>query len=607
MSVVVGTAGHIDHGKTTLLRALTGIDADRLPQEKARGMTIDVGYAHLALPDGDVLDFVDVPGHDRLVGNMLVGAGEIDAAMLVVAADDGPRAQTVEHLALLEALGIDRAIVVVTKTDVLGGDEARLAAVHARLAMMLAGTTLSGAPLVDVSATTGEGLERLRAELIRLRGQVAPLVAAREGPPRLAIDRVFTIRGRGTVATGSLRGGSLARGDAVRIEPGGLVARIREIQARKRSVDRAEDGRTALNLAGVEPGSLHRGMVVVPATDRVLVASDRLLVAIRSPTPRPGSSLRLHVGTAEAGAMVARGRRERAELGRETTALLRLDRPVAALAGDVFALRGGGIVAAGGRVLDVRPPRGPSRRRVTPERLERLASAATPGDRAAARLDLHAAVLEPDGDVRLAADVGGMLDAAAVAAVLDHHADEPDSAGMSIADLRPALVRLLRRAAAIDARSAVRVVERRIDGLVGSGQLAREGDRLRDPRRAGGVPPFVAAAMDRLEQALAVNAPPGLADATRSTGCPPDGVRELVASGRIVRLEPDLAYAASTFRALETLAVGMARDRPLTPAAFRDATGTSRRYVMVLLDEFGRRGLLVRTDAGHVPGPRAGR
>ena len=217
MTVVIGTAGHIDHGKTTLLRALTGIDADRLPEERRRGMTIDVGYAHLALPDGTVLDFVDVPGHDRLVGNMLVGAGEIDAVLLVVAADDGPNAQTVEHLELLDAMGITAGLVAVTKTDVV--DAARAAEVAADVAALVARTRLAGAPVVAVSGVTGEGLDVLRTELVALRDRVeARHSPTSSGSSRLAIDRSFAVKGRGSVVTGSLRGGVVAsrRGAAAR-------------------------------------------------------------------------------------------------------------------------------------------------------------------------------------------------------------------------------------------------------------------------------------------------------------------------------------------------------------------------------------------------------
>ncbi|HLY14293.1 MAG TPA: GTP-binding protein, partial [Candidatus Limnocylindrales bacterium] len=201
MTVVIGTAGHIDHGKTALLRALTGIDADRLPEERRRGMTIDVGYAHLRLPDGSELDFVDVPGHDRLIGNMLVGAGEIDAVLLVVAADDGPRAQTYEHLALLDGLGIELGIVALTKVDTV--EPARVAEAQAAIRAMLAGTSLAGAPIVPVSSIDGRGLPELRLRLADLRDRVLALSAARskEAPVRLAIDRSFVIKGRGAVVT----------------------------------------------------------------------------------------------------------------------------------------------------------------------------------------------------------------------------------------------------------------------------------------------------------------------------------------------------------------------------------------------------------------------
>src|SRR5450631_2004849 len=237
MTVVVGTAGHIDHGKTALLRALTGIDADRLPEERRRGMTIDVGYAHLRLPDGSQLDFVDVPGHDRLVGNMLVGAGEIQAALLVVAADDGPRAQTVEHLELLDALQIRDGIVVLTKIDAVDGD--RIAEATGLIRSLLAGTTLAGAPILPVSSVDGSGLADLTAELLRLRNRVLlrrPPAAPRD-PVRLAIDRTFVIKGRGTVVTGSLQGGRLERGALLRMVPGERSVRARELQVHGAAVE----------------------------------------------------------------------------------------------------------------------------------------------------------------------------------------------------------------------------------------------------------------------------------------------------------------------------------------------------------------------------------
>jgi selenocysteine-specific elongation factor len=237
VTVVVGTAGHIDHGKTTLLRALTGIDADRLPEERRRGMTIDVGYAHLRFADGAELDFVDVPGHDRLVGNMLVGAGEIDAAMLVVAADDGPRAQTIEHLELLDALGIGDGVAAVTKIDAVATE--RVAEVVEQTARLLARTRLAGVRVVAVSATGGDGLAEVLVELALLRDRLVARNLPR-GPAHLPIDRVFSVKGRGAVVTGTLRGDAgVGRGDMLRLLPGDREVRVREVQVHRPSVSRA--------------------------------------------------------------------------------------------------------------------------------------------------------------------------------------------------------------------------------------------------------------------------------------------------------------------------------------------------------------------------------
>ncbi len=278
-SVVVGTAGHIDHGKTTLLRALTGIDADRLPEERRRGMTIDVGYAHLGLPDGRVVDFVDVPGHDRLVGNMLVGAGEIDAALLVVAADDGPNAQTLEHLELLDALGIADGLVVITKAD-LAPDADRREALVAEVGALLARTSLAGSPVLVASAQTGEGIEALRVALAALVDRVAARPWTAEGA-RLAVDRIFTVKGRGTVVTGSLRGGPIATGATLRLLPAGVDVRVREVQVRGTAVEAAAGGRTALLLGGVDASAVTRGAVL--SADPAVVATSRVLVAMRGP------------------------------------------------------------------------------------------------------------------------------------------------------------------------------------------------------------------------------------------------------------------------------------------------------------------------------------
>lgn len=617
MSVVVGTAGHIDHGKTTLLRAITGIDADRLPEEQRRGMTIDVGYAHLALPDGGTLDFVDVPGHDRLVGNMLVGAGEIDAALLVVAADDGPSAQTLEHLGLLDGLGIRDGLVAVTKADVAGA--ARVAEVAHEVAALVGRTTLAGAPVHVVSATKGEGVDGLRAALAAMADRVGERLAAEEsrsGGPRLAVDRAFRVRGRGIVVTGSLRGGRVAVGDSLRLVPGDREVRVREVQARGVTVPMSDGGRTALLLAGVELDDVPRGAVLT--ADAAVVATSRVLAAVRpaadigEASGRRGAPvgiadrdrLRLHIGTAQAGALVVRGPREAVDLpDGGQLAILRLDASIAAAPGDRFALRhpSPGAAAGGGVILDPLPPRGVSRRRLTPERAATLA--ADPGRRTA-RLDLHGSL--PDGAGRvLAPDVAAALGRDAARIVAEHHAAHPESSGLALAILRQELARIARRLVTLDRGAADLVARAVVADAVAAGALARDGEAVRDASRAGGLPPDVVAAMGRVEASLAVPAPPSLSEAARAAGCPPEGIRALEAANRIVRLEADLAWAATTYRELSRQALNLAAAGPLTPAAFRDATGTSRKYVLVILEDLDRRGLLRRTEAGHVLGPKA--
>ena len=607
MTVVIGTAGHIDHGKTTLLRALTGIDADRLPEERRRGMTIDVGYAHLALDDGRVIDFVDVPGHDKLVGNMLVGAGEIDAALLVIAADDGPRAQTLEHLALLDALGVIHGVAVITKTDAVEPD--RVGEVTRAVAGLLATTSLAGSPAVAVSSVSGVGLDDVRAALANLasttaggagRGSAAPP----RRPSTLAIDRAFAVKGRGAVVTGTLRGGPLAVGDTLRLVPGDRDVRVREIQVHGSAVGAvgAVDGggRTALNLAGIGADELHRGDVLTADPD--VHATDRALVTFRRPIADRARA-RLHAGTAAIDAEVGRAGRDALDLGDGTTAgIVRLMAPIALAAGDRYVLRRGpGREPVGGIVLDAAPARGISRRRQTSERVGRLAATLSGTERAdrtesrAARLDLHGAsagALAPD--VRVAA-------ADAALAVVRSEA--------TLAAVRDAVTRTLRRGVTIQRDAAVVAAAMLVDELVEAGRLVREADRIRLPGTSSPsttVPDLeMVAAMDRLERALAVPAPPSLAEAARQAGAPTGAIKALERSGRIVVLEPDIGYASATYQDLVGEALAIAANQPLTPAAFRDATGTSRKYVMAILEDLDRRAILRRTPAGHVPGPKA--
>jgi selenocysteine-specific elongation factor len=335
MPLTVGTAGHIDHGKTWLVRALTGKDTDRLPEEQARGISIDLGYAPLELPDGRRLSLVDVPGHERFVRTMVAGATGIDLFLLVIDAGEGARPQTHEHLAILRLLGVDRGVVAVTKADAVDEDTLELALAEAH-------ELVPGAEVLAVSAKTGSGLEELRAALAR----VATETARDDAPTRLFVDRVFTLRGIGTVATGTLWSGRIAAGDTLQVEPGGREVRVRSVQVHDEDVSVADPGqRVAVSLPGVERRDLARGDALVAAgtytpTYRIDIELEELGVSV---PPR----VLVHHGTSATLARVVRNGRN---------AQLRLAAPIVAARGDRVVLRAGTTVG-GGRVVDAAPPR----------------------------------------------------------------------------------------------------------------------------------------------------------------------------------------------------------------------------------------------------------
>ncbi len=344
MPLTVGTAGHIDHGKTWLVRALTGKDTDRLPEERARGISIELGYAPLDLGDGVRLSLVDVPGHERFVRTMVAGATGIDLFLLVVDAREGARPQTHEHLAVLRLLGVERGVVAVSKADAVDEESLALAVEEAR-------RLVPGVEVVPVSAKTGAGLDELRralAEAAALVGQ-----SHNAGPARLYVDRAFTLRGIGTVATGTLWSGSIGVGDRLRVEPAGFDVRVRSVQMHDEDVERAEaGGRVAVNLPGVERDRLARGDALVTAG--AFTISYRLDVRLE-PIAEIPRAVTLHHGTAQIPARVVRADEGRAQL--------RLAAPVVAARGDRFVLRTDTTVG-GGTVLDPSPPR-----RVDAERL----------------------------------------------------------------------------------------------------------------------------------------------------------------------------------------------------------------------------------------------
>ncbi len=390
--MIIATAGHIDHGKTALIRALTGVDTDRLPEEKARGISIDLGFAYLTLGDGTVLGFVDVPGHERFVRNMLAGVCGIDFVMLVVAADDGVMPQTLEHVAILQLLGIDRGVAVVSKTDVASAE--RIREVTSQVRALLAPTPLAGIPIREVSSVTGAGLATLRQDL----EAAARMHASRwqkDGHFRLAIDRVFSVTGSGTVVTGTVFDGNVATGARCTLSPRGTTVRVRGLEMRGQAVDSVSAGsRCAINLAGVEVAEVTRGdWLVSPLNDAPTHRLDATLTLLASEA-RPlahQTQVHLHLGTADVVARIVTRRGVAIGPGTTAHAQLVLERPVAAFVGDRFIVRDQAArrTLGGGVVIDPFPS---TDRRASPQR-DTVRQAMSLGD---PRLTLAALMQIPD-------------------------------------------------------------------------------------------------------------------------------------------------------------------------------------------------------------------
>ncbi|HKS62327.1 MAG TPA: selenocysteine-specific translation elongation factor, partial [Xanthobacteraceae bacterium] len=463
--MIVGTAGHIDHGKTALVRALTGVDTDRLKEEKARGISIDLGFAYLPAPDG-ILGFVDVPGHEKFVHNMLAGATGVDFVLLAVAADDGIMPQMREHLAIVDLLGIARGIVALTKADLASPD--RRADVTAEIENTLAATGLAGSAIIPVSVVSGEGIEALRERLFAASRDITARPA--RGRFRLAVDRSFTLAGAGSVVTGTVLSGAVTVGDHVVVSPSGLPARVRSIHAQNRAAERGEAGeRCALNLVGdgVAKDAIARGDVVLDAdlhapTERI-DASLRVLASERKPVTQ-WMPVRLHHAATDVAARVVLLGDEPVAPGAQARVQLVLERPIAAAAHDRFVLRDTTAqrTIAGGCFLDLRAP---ARRRRTAERLALLDAHAIAGtdaalaallDRAPWYVDLAAfardralgpheidAAVERGVAIRIAGTTLGVspavwlrLKRALTGALEAFHADHPDLPGIALERLR---------------------------------------------------------------------------------------------------------------------------------------------------------------------------
>ncbi|MGZ5837158.1 MAG: selenocysteine-specific translation elongation factor, partial [Xanthobacteraceae bacterium] len=465
--MIVGTAGHIDHGKTSLVRALSGVDTDRLREEKSRGISIDLGFAYLSVPDGPIIGFVDVPGHEKFIRNMLAGATGIDFAMLVVAADDGVMPQTREHLAILDLLGIERGLVVLTKTDLVSA--ARQTEVIAEIADAIAGTGLAGVDIVLVSIKDPATVDALRDTLFgEARAQAA---RAASGLFRLSVDRSFTLTGLGTIVTGTVLSGKVAVGDHVVVSPSGIAARVRSIHAQDRETNIGIAGeRCALNLAGegINKDAISRGDIVLDPilhapTDRI-DAHIRLLGSEAKPL-MTWMPVRLHHASMDVAARIVVLDADPIAPGGEGHAQLVLEQPIAAAAGDRFVLRDTTAqrTIGGGTFLDLRAP---SRKRRTPERLAQLESLAIADpekavpallnlppfcldiasfarDRALPVADVlssirqHNEIIEVQGtQLIFTADVWQRIERSIVTTLETFHRDKPDAPGLSIVQLR---------------------------------------------------------------------------------------------------------------------------------------------------------------------------
>jgi selenocysteine-specific elongation factor len=622
---VVATAGHVDHGKSTLLRTLTGMEPDRWDEERRRGLTIDLGFVWTDLEvDGETrtVAFVDVPGHERFVPNMLAGAGAVGLALFVVAADDGWSAQSQEHLEILDLLGVRAAVAAVTKVAAAGED--RALEVAADVERRLAATTLAGAPVVLTDALAGIGIDELRTTLTRRLAAEAG--AEDRNRARLWVDRAFTVSGAGTVVTGTLQGGPVRVGDDVAVLPAGRTARVRGMHALGAPVEVAwPPARVALNLSGIDRDAIGRGdAVVTGATD----PADAWLVTRRIDTwvralvghevGRSGA-WHLHVGSAETTCTVHPLLGEPVPAGREGHVRILLDRPLPLQTGDRFVLREAGrrATVAGGEVLDPRPPgrvRGVDRRleraavldevRTGDDRLApllRAAGGARPRVEAAAAAGRRPDAPLPDDTVAVRgwlADAGALRRwrAAIVTAAEAHHEADPSSPGATREELTASLPGL-------DATLAAAVV----DHLADDGTLRRTGTAYALPDRAGAVDD---AAADRRSTFLAALsaaplAPPRLADAAKEAGLSYQDVQRLEQESVIVRCG-DVAFTREAVDAAITAVRDLhARTGDFTAAQAKDAWGTTRKYAIPLLEHLDATGVTAFDGRLRHPRPTA--
>lgn len=599
---VIATAGHVDHGKSSLIRRLTDIDPDRLDEEKRRGLTIDLGFAWCTLPSGLEVGFVDVPGHERFVHNMLAGVGPVRLVLFVVAADEGWKPQTEEHLIILDLLGVDGAVIAVTKADLV--DEDHLERTRGAVEQRIHGTALAGARIIAVSSTTGDGIEELRGALDELLA-AAPAPATNDRA-RLFVDRVFTIKGSGTVITGTLSGGPLKVGEDVAALPSGVTARIRGLQTHHHDLDLARPvSRVAINLAGIERTDVARGDAIShPGTWRATTRIDVVLHDVQGlpPLPRRGA-YKLYAGSAERDVTL------RLLDDDQRFARLRLSSPLVVAAGDRFVLRDSGrrSTIGGGAILDADPPA-----RAGVDASQRLTRRMTALDdhRQLPTLAVAERGAISQGDLKFlfGRDAGPMASqdivplrswwttrilfegarTRCVAAVTVFHVDNPLQPGAPLELARTAIADALRRAR-VRARDIEPLLDVLLDAFIRDGALIRAGNAVHLPTHMPSAgDPRIAAVVARV--AAAEPTPPDVRELAAS-GVARDAFDAAVTSGQLVRVGSDLVF---TLAFLTRAEAAIATLPSITVSAFREAMGTTRKYAVPLLEHFDRKGITRR-------------
>ncbi len=612
---VVGTAGHIDHGKSALVRALTGVDPDRLEEEKRRGMTIDLGFAHFDLPSGRRVGLVDVPGHERLIKNMLAGAAGVDLVLLVIAADEGVMPQTREHLDILRFLRVRRGIVVLNKMDLVGDPE-WLALVREDVTSLGAGTFLEGAPLIPVSARTGSGIADLVDAIDRALVEITPRDA--DAPARLPVDRSFTMAGFGTVVTGTLWTGRIRAGDLLELLPATREVRVRQVQSHGEVVEEARAGqRVALNLAGIAKDEVERGHVLASpgSYEASRILDVRLSLLHEVPPLAHHSRVRLYVGADEVIGRLRLLDRDRLAPGQTVVAQLRLEKPTVAARGDPFVLRRYSpmVTIGGGEVITAAAPL----RRRGAEAVRTLAARETSGFDAQVLAALTAAgtlgaTIEtlvrqigatPDRitaqvqellDAQRAVAIRGRLFAREVAeriradvlrALAAHHAATPWRIGMPRDDLK----------SRVFTAGDDRLYSLALETLEAAGQIAVQGAFVREAHFAPVHTPAESAAAQALEEAYrrgrytppgrdeALSAGPGRAVAERM-------FQALLDEGVLVNVGGDVVFHRDVLADIESRVVThIAEHGEITVASLRDQLGSSRKFTLTVLEYFDTR------------------